>query len=169
MFGIFKTKDPDKIANSLTNQCMGGSNYLYENFRDNIVSQESSILGLEISYFSASVLTYLYLRYGNNNNPGEILDSMTVNVLTRSMSRFAQNTASEVVLQEYIDRYSLYSKELDNIFTKGNSSLLTNLFMDLFENVTKLEAGKYMIQMSFLSTLIGDFVADNIDFIETKL
>jgi len=70
MFDFFKRKRLD-VADALTNQTIGGQSILYRLFREAIGCEDSTIRRLEITYFAAAVMTYVYLRLLNTKHPYE--------------------------------------------------------------------------------------------------
>jgi hypothetical protein len=67
MLDFLKRKKPDHVE-VLTNQAVGGQSVMYRLFREGLGCEDSSICRLELTYFAATVLTFVYLRFGKEPN-----------------------------------------------------------------------------------------------------
>ena len=171
MFDFFKRKEPD-VADALTNQALGGQSFLYRLFREAIGCEDSNIRKLELTYFTAAVLTYVYLRFGTQDNRDEILDRFTQNILTKSIPSSKETISFRDVVKEYQGRYAEYNSMLPLLFDSNDSSSVNpaaTLLMHSFECVTEVSARGRMIEIVAASGLIHQFVIDNIDFVKNKL
>lgn len=171
MFDFFKRKEPD-VADALTNQTIGGQSVLYRLFRETISCEDSTIRRLELTYFAAAVMTYVYLRLGKQPKRDEILNRFTRNILTKSIPSSKENISLSEVVKEYQGRYAEYSSVLDLLFSPGESSSGNpgaTLLMHAFECVTQSSAREHMIHIVAASGLIQEFVLDHIDFVKEKL
>ena len=171
MFDFFKRKEPD-LADALTNQTIGGQSVLYRLFREAIGCEDSAIRRLELTYFAAAVMTYVYLRFGTQSNRDEILDRFTRNILTKSIPSSKEAISFSEVVKEYQGRYAEYNSMLPLLFSPSESSSgnpATTLLMHAFECITKSSARGHMIHIVAASGLIQEFVIDHIDFVKEKL
>ena len=68
MFDFLKSKKEPKHVEALTNQTIGGQSVLYRLFRQGLGVDDSHIRKLELTYFAASVTTFVYLHLSNDPN-----------------------------------------------------------------------------------------------------
>ena len=171
MFNIFKRKETD-VVEALTNQTIGGQSVLYRLFREAIGCDDSTIRRLELTYFAATVMTYVYLRFGRQPNREEILDRCIRNIVTKSIPSSKENISFADVVKEYRGRYSEYNAMLPLLFSPDQSSSgnpAATLLMHAFQCVTQSSARGHMIKIVAASGLIKEFILDHIDFVKEKL
>lgn len=171
MFDFFKRKESD-VADALTKQAIGGQSILYRLFREAISCEDSTIRRLELTYFAAAVMTYVYLRFGKQPKRDEILDRFTRNILTKSIPSSKENISFNEAVKEYQSRYAEYSGLLNLLFSPSESSSgnpAATLLMHAVECVTQSSAREHMIHIVAASGLIQEFVLDHIDFVKVKL
>jgi hypothetical protein len=171
MFDFFKRKEPD-VADALTNQTIGGQSVLYRLFRGAIGCEDSTIRRLELTYFAATVMTYVYLRFGKQANRDEILDRFTRNILTKSIPSSKEAISFGEAVKEYQSRYAEYNSMLSLLFTpseSGSGNPAATLLMHAFERITESSAHGHMIHIVAASGLIQEFVNDHINFVKDKL
>jgi len=170
MFNFFKRKEPD-IADALTNQTIGGQSVLYRLFRE-IGCEDSTIHRLELTYFAATVTTFVYLRFGKQLNREEILDDFTRNILTRSIPSSRENISFNEAVKKYQGRFAEYNTMLPLLFSPSQSSSgnpAATLLMHAFECITQSSARRHMVQIIAASGLLQEFALDHIDFVKEKL
>ena len=171
MFGLFKTK-PTNVPEALTNQTIGGQSVLYRIFRETLGCDTSGIRRLELTYFAATITTYVYLRYGKQPNREGILDEFSIQILRSCIPSSGEKITFDESLNEYQQRYVEYSALLELIFKPKESSSgnpAATLLMHLFELVTQSSPLNHMLQISMASSLIHVYVLDQIDFVKKKL
>lgn len=171
MFDFFKRKEPD-VADALTNQAIGGQSVLYRLFREAINCEDSTIRRLELTYFAAAIMTYVYLRFGKQPKRDEILDSFTRNILMKSIPSSKEKISFSEAAKEYQSRYAEYSGLLNLLFNPSESSSgnpAATLLMHAVGCVTQSSVRVHMIHIVAASGLIQEFVLDNIDFVKEKL
>ncbi len=171
MFNFFSRKEPD-IADALTNQTIGGQSVLYRLFREAIRCEDSSIHRLELTYFAATVTTFVYLRFGKQPNREKILDAFTRNILTKSISSSKENITFGEAVKGYQKRFAEYNTMLPMVFSPNESSSgnpAATLLMHAFECITHLSARGHMVHIVAASGLINVFILDHIDFVKQKL
>lgn len=171
MFNFFKRKEPD-IDDALTNQTIGGQSVLYRLFREAIGCEDTTIRRLELTYFAATIMTFVYLRFGKQSNREEILDSFTRNILTKSIPSSSEDISFNQVVKEYQGRFAEYNTMLPLLFSPNESSSgnpAATLLMHAFECVTQSSARSHMVYIVAASGLIQEFVLDHIDFVKQKL
>jgi len=168
MFNFFKRKEPD-IADALTNQTIGGQSVLYRLFRDAIGCDDSNIRRLELTYFAATITTFVYLRFGKQSNREKILDAFTRNILTKSIPSSRENISFCESVKEYQRRFSEYNTMLPLLFSPNESSSgnpAATLLMHAFECITKSRARSHMLHIVAASGLIQEYVLDHINFVK---
>lgn len=171
MFNFFKRKDPD-IADALTNQTIGGQSVLYKLFRDGIDCEDATIRRLELTYFAATMTTYVYLRFGKQSNQESILDTFTHSILTQSIPASRENISLGEAVKQYYNRSAEYDMMLPLLFSPDKSSTgkpEVTLLMHAFECITNSSARSHMIQIAAASPLLKDIALDHIDFVKKKL
>lgn len=171
MFGFFKRKEQD-IAGALTNQTIGGQSVLYRMFREALECDDSSIHRMELTYFAASIMTYVYLRFGKQSDKEDVLDAFTRKILTKSIPSSGKNISFGESVSAYQSRFAEYNALLPLLFSPEESdsgSPATTLLMHAFECTTKKSARGHMIHIVAASGLIQEFVLDHIDFVKQKL
>ena len=171
MLEFLRRKNPDPIG-ALTNQVIGGQSVIYRLFRQTLSCEDSSIRKLELTYFAASVMTFVYLSLSKRNDNDQVLDSFTRNVLQRSIPSSEEQISFADAVKLYQQRYSEYRDLLGLLLdpsksTSGNPA--TTLLMHVFECVTRSPARGHMIQIAAASESIQQYVADHIDFVREKL
>lgn len=171
MLDFFKRKERN-VADALTNQTIGAQSVLYRLFREAISCEDSTIRRLELTYFAASVMTYVYLRFGKQPKRDEILDLFTRNILTKSIPSSKEKISFTEAVKEYQDRYAEYSNILNFLWSPKESSSenpAATLLMHAVECTTQSSARAHMIHIIAASGLIQEFVLDHIDFVKEKL
>ena len=176
MFKFFQKKDKQYFAEALINKVIEMQSEFYHLLKHEELFNldDSHIDKLEITYFSCSIICYLYFRFGKNQykDKSDIIDS-TSEIIIKKCLNFSKNKISynEAIL-EYRDRWSAYGKLLNIVFeqsksTSGNPSI--TLLMIAFQNITKLSAKGNMIIISASSKLLNDLITENIEFIKDEL
>ena len=176
MFKLFQKKEIPYFTEALINKVIEMQSEFYHLLKHEEIFNldDSNIDRLEITYFSSSIIGYLYFRFGKNQykDKSEIIDNISEKIIKKCLN-FSKNKISykEAIL-EYRERWSTYG-ELMNIIlepsksTSGNPSI--TLLMIAFQNITKLSAKDNMIMLSASSKLLNDLITENIEFIKDKL
>lgn len=171
MFQLFKSKKPDP-AEALTNQVIGGQSVMYRLFRQALSCEDSDIRKLELTYFAASVMTFVYLPLSKREDKEQILDNFTRQVLQQSIPSSKEQITFAAAVKQYQQRYSEYGGLLSLVFNPSKSSSgnpATTLLMHTFECVTGSSARGHMIQIAAASGLIQQYVVDHVEFVKEKL
>ncbi|MEQ9606084.1 MAG: hypothetical protein RLN99_00290 [Kiloniellaceae bacterium] len=172
MFNLRGSKKPDPV-DALLRQTLGGQSVLYRLFREALGCDDAGIRRLELTYFAATVMTVAYLRLGKP--PGH-LDDYTKRLLERCIPSSGEQIGLRVAAQQYQQRYAEYSALLTPVFQnfadvqtddKAGHPAIT-LLLHVFECVTGTSAQGRMLDIAQTAPLIVEFVADHIDFVETK-
>ena len=176
MFKFFQKKDKQYFAEALINKAIEMQSEFYHLLKHEKIFNldDSNIDRLEITYFSSSIIGYLYFRFGKNQykDKSDIIDS-TSELIIKKCLNFSKNKISykEAIL-EYRDRWTAYGDLMNMVFepsksTSGNPSI--TLLMIAFQNITKLSAKGNMVMLSASSKLLNDLITENIEFIKDKL
>lgn len=156
---------------ALTNQVIGGQSLMYRVFREGLKCEDSEISKIELTYFSASVMTVVYLSLSNRRDTKQILDAFTQNIIRQSLpSSKAQLTFSDAVIQ-YRRRYQEYASLLGLFFEPNKTSSANpeiTLLMHFFEKTTSTQARGHMSQIVAASGLIHQYVMDHVCFMKEK-
>lgn len=171
MFSFFKKTQPN-IADALTNQTIGGQSVLYKLFREILGCSNNEIRRLELTYLAATITTYVYLRFGQQQNREDILDDYTEKLLTKSIPSCGESISFRQAVEEYQCRYSEYGNLLPLLFNPAESpsgNPAVSLLMHAFECVTNSSPRENMIFIVAGSSFIKDYALDEIDFVRKKL
>lgn len=170
MFNFLKSKKKPKHAEALTKQTIGGQSVLYRLFRQGLDVDDSHIRKLELTYFAASVTTFVYLRLSDNPDQEHELDVFTKSVLERSIASAGEQVALASAIAQYQHRFAEYTALIQPTFSQGDQpSPEVTLLLHVFESVTGSAARGHMIQISAAAELITQYIADHADFIKAKL
>jgi len=75
MFGLGKSKNL-KVIESLKNQGIGGQSVMYKLFIKALNVPDEKIRKIELTYFSLSVLTYVFLRTYDGTEKERVIDPL---------------------------------------------------------------------------------------------
>ncbi len=158
---------PDIVA-ALTNQIATRQWETYGLFREALNCDDSSIRRMELTYFAASVMTYVYLRFGKERDREQILDRFARNILEDSIPPSGEQITLGAAVSEYQRRYAEYKGLLSHLFgpdesTSGNPAI--TLMLHLFECVTRSSARAHMIEIAAASSVVSQFVLNHVEFI----
>lgn len=170
MFGLFNTKKINAVT-GLTNQCVGGQSVLFKIFSNAFRSEQGEIRKIELTYFSLSLLVYIFLRMSNLEKKEDILDEVSSFVLNKSLPSCGEGLSKNQAIGEYHNRYREYNELLRPFFRKDgniNEDACTQLFMHLYEVVMRKSAQGSMVMLLASQPLFEQYVLDNIDFVKTK-
>jgi hypothetical protein len=171
MFDFFKRKKSDPVG-ALTNQVIGGQSVMYRLFRQALSCEDSSIRKLELTYFAASVMTFVYLPLSKRNDNEQVLDAFTRNIIQQSIPSSKEQITFAESVKEYQLRYQEYGGLLSLLLNPSKSSSdnpAITLLMHVFERVTGSPARGHMVRIAAASGLIQQYVADHVDFVKKKL
>jgi hypothetical protein len=173
MFNFFKRKRIDTdIVNALTSQAIGGQSLFYKIFRKVLGCEDTSIRRLELTYFVASVMTYVYLRIGKEPNREEILDRFAKDILIKSIPSSKEQISFNEVVKEFQDRYAEYNKLLPFLLDQDKNSSgdpATTLLIRAFQWITDSSPRERMIKIVASSDLVLHYFIDQINFVKEKL
>ena len=170
MFDFLKSKKEPKHVEALTNQTIGGQSVLYRLFRQGLGVDDSHIRKLELTYFAASVTTFVYLHLSNDPNKERVLDAFSHSILEKSIASAGEHVSLSSAIAQYQQRFAEYSTLIPPIFDPGERpSPEVTLLLHVFASVTGGSAQGHMIQISAAAGLITQYIADHIDFVKVKL
>ena len=162
---------PDLVT-ALVNQAIGGQSVMYRMFKEALRCDDTEIRRIELTYFAAAVMTYVFLRFGQNPNKEKILDDFTRMILEKSLPSSREQLTFGAAVKEYQQRFPEYGGLIDLLFTPDKSTSgdpAASLMMHAFQSVTGRTARGHMILITAASGLIQQFVIDHIDFVKEKL
>ena len=170
MFSWFKRKAPEDTTTLLVRQAVGGQSVLYRLFRDALGVPEPRIDKLELTYFTASVLTFTYLLVRKPPNPAAAINSFTEQFL-RLAADHNQQTFEEVA-REYQHRYRDYLALIPEVLRRENAGTNVHaeaLLHQLYESVAGESARGLMLATVTGTRLVAQFVVDSVDFMRNGL
>lgn len=165
---ILTQVEPD-IVGALTKQTIGGQSVMYRLFREALGCEDSSIRRLELTYFAASVVSYVYLRFGKERNRDQILDRFAQILLESSIPSSGEQMMFGAAVSEYQRRYAEYNGLLSLLFSPDESTSGTpaiTLMLHVYECVTRSNARAHMIEIAAASSVISQFVLDHVEFVK---
>ena len=168
MFGFGKSKN-SKIVEALKNQGVGGQSVMYKLFIKALDVPDEKIRKIELTYFSLSVLTYVFLRAYDGSEKEKIIDEAAISIIKASIPNCGEIISESQVITEYQRRYQEYDVLLRPLFSKSDVDPSTTLLMHFYEQVVNDSAKGVMLQIAAASSLIHQYVIDNIDFVKQKL
>lgn len=168
MFGFGKRKK-QKVAEQLRNQGIGCQSVMYSLFVKALKVPPESVRKIELTYFSLSVLSYVFLTFYNNPSKEQILDDAALAIIETSLPNCGEQLSVSQAILEHQQRYQEYGTLLRPLFSKTDVDPSITLLMHFFERVTQGSAKGAMIQIAAATSLINQFVADNIDFVKNEL
>lgn len=168
MFGFGKSKT-SKIVEALKNQGIGGQSVMYKLFIKALNVPDEKIRKIELTYFSLSVLTYVFLRTHDSAEKERVIDEAAISIIKASVPNCGEAISENQATAEYQHRYQEYDALLRPLFSNKDIDPSTTLLMHFYEQVVNGSAKGAMIQVAAASSLIHQYVADNIDFVKQKL
>lgn len=167
MFGFGKPKKA-KASEALMNQGIGGQSVLYNLFVKALKVPPDRIRKIELTYFSLSVLTYIFLRFYKGSEKEQILDAAALSIIEASIPNCEEKLSTNQAVTEYQQRYKEYNVLLSPLFSKTDIDPNITLLMHFYEHVMQNSAKGAMLKITAASTLIQQYVVDNIDFVKNK-
>ena len=168
MFEFGKAKKA-KAVEALKNQGIGGQSVMYSLFIKALKIPTERVRKIELTYFSLSVLTYVFLRFYKGGKKEQIIDDAALSIVEASMPNCGEEISKNQAIAEYQQRYKEYDALLNPLFSKTDVDPNITLLMHFYERVTHDSAQGAMIQIAAASTLINQYVADNIDFVKNEM
>lgn len=169
---MFEFLKPRKVSHpyALTNQTIGGQSVLYRLFIQTLGVEDGRIRKLELTYFAASVTTFVYLHLSNSSAKEKILDDFSHAILQKSIPSSQESISLDAAIAEYQQRYAEYSALLPAVFDSADGTDPgVTLLIHLFNSVTAASVRVPMLQVALAAPLIIQYVADHVDFVRTKL
>ena len=167
--------DIDEI-NTLIDLCLSIQSLTYDFFRRVLQIKDSDIRRIEITYFSAAVITYIYFRNKNasSRNASENIkylkiDTFTLRILRESIPSCNEKISENEAIIKYRQRYAEYDSLIPILFQKQEPPPQTTIMLHVFECISKLSAEKYMIQLSLNSNFVWDIFNACHEVIEVNL
>lgn len=168
MFGFGKRKKAN-TAEALKNQGIGGQSVMYSLFIKALKVPPEKVRKIELTYFSLSVLTYVFLRFYQSTSKEQILDDAALSIIEASIPNCGETISINQAVDEYQQRYKEYDALLTPLFSKTDVDPNITLLMHFFERVIQDSAKDAMIQIAAASPIINQYVVDNIDFVKNEM
>lgn len=171
MFNIFKSK-PANIPKLLTEQTISGQSFLYRLFQEALGCEKRDIRRIELTYFAATITTYVYLRFGKQSNREDVLDAYTLNVFAESIPSCGENINFADIIEEYQRRYAEYWNLIQLVFEPSKSSSgnpAATLLMHAYSCVTGSSPKDRMINIVSAAGSIQEFFLTEIEFVKKEL
>jgi len=168
MFGFGKPKKA-KAVEALKNQGIGGQSVMYSLFIKALKVPTDRVRKIELTYFSLSVITYVFLRFYKGSEKEKILDDVALSIIEASIPNCGEQISTNQAVTEYQQRYREYDALLSPLFSKTDVDPNITLLMHFYERVIQDSAKGAMIQIAAASTLINQYVVDNIDFVKNEM
>ncbi len=170
MFSWFKRKEPEDATTLLVRQAVGGQSVLFRLFRDALSVAESRIDKLELTYFTASVMTFTYLLVRKPVNPAAAINPFTEQFLRLAADHNGQTF--DDVARAYQGRYRDYLALIPEVLRRENAGTTMHaeaLLHRLYELVTG-ESTRGQLLVTLTGTrLVAQFVVDSVDFMRNGL
>jgi len=158
-----------KAVEALINQGIGGQSVMYGLFIKALKVPADRVRKIELTYFSLSVLTYVFLRFYKGSEKESILDDVAQSIIEKSISNCGEQISTNLAVSEYQQRYREYGVLLNPLFSKTDVDPNITLLMNFYECVIQDSAKGAMTQIAAASTLINQYVVDNIDFVKNEM
>lgn len=166
MFGFGKSKTT-KILEGLIEQEIGGQSYIYNFFIKELEVPADNVRKLELTYFSLSVLTYIFLRFYQGLEKEQILDGVALYTIDAGIKFCGEEISIEEAVDEYQQRYKEYDAFLTSYFSKAEIGKDPQfiLAMRLYYCVTQNRPENALELIPFIT----EFILANLDFVKNKL
>ncbi len=165
MFGFGKSKTT-KIIETLVSYAVSGQSFMYKLFIQALEVPADKIRKIELTYFTLSVLTYVFLRFHQSPDKEQILDDVALSVIKASIPNCDEEISLNQAVNEYQERYKVYDAFLRPLLsgTDGNPEFV--LSARLFYCVTRDKPTETLLAASHL---IAEYILDHIDFIKKEV
>jgi len=168
MFGFGKSKKT-KGAEALKKQCIGGQSVMYSLFIKALKVPTDRVRKIELTYFSLSVITYVFLRFYKGSETEQVLDDVALSIIEASIPNCGEQISKNQAVTEYQQRYREYDVLLSPLFSKTDVDPNITLLIHFYERVIQDNAKGAIVQIAAASTLINQYVLDNIDFVKNEM
>lgn len=168
MFGFGKPKK-SKVVEALKNQGIGGQSVMYSLFIKALKVPSDRVRKIELTYFSLSVLTHVFLRFYKGSDKEGIIDDVTSSIINASIPNCGEELSKNQAITEYQQRYQEYDALLRPLFSKTDVDPNITLLMCFYERLVQGSAEGAMIQITAASSVINQYVVDNIDFVKNEI
>ena len=168
MFGFGKEKKK-KAVEALKKQGIGGQSVMYRLFIKALKVPPDRVRKIELTYFSLSVLSYIFLRFYQGSEKEQILDEVALSIIEASVPSCGEKISIDQAVAEYQQRYKEYGVLLRPLFSKTDVGPNITLLMYFYERVIQASAKGSMIRIAAASSLISQYVLDNIDFVKNEM
>ena len=168
MFGFGKPKKA-KAIEALKNQGIGGQSVMYSLFIKALKVPTDRVRKIELTYFSLSILTYVFLRFYKGSEKEQIIDDAALSIIEASIPNCGEKISINQAVTEYQQRYREYDALLRPLLSKTDVNPNITLLIYFYERVVKDSAKGAMIQIVAASSIINQYVVDNINFVKNEM
>ena len=168
MLGLGKSKK-EKVVEALRNQGIGGQSVMYRLFIQALKVPADKVRRIELTYFSLSLLSYVFLRFYKGSEKEQILNDAALLIIEASLPTCGEIISKHQAVAEYQQRYREYDALLRPLFSQAAVNPNITLLMHLYEQVTHDSAKGAMLRISAASSVIYQYVADHIDFVKNGM
>lgn len=165
MFGFGKSKTT-KIIETLTSYAVSGQSFMYKLFIQALEVPADKIRKIELTYFTLSVLTYVFLRFHQNPDKEQILDDVALSVIKTSIPNCDEEISLNQAINEYQERYKVYNAFLRPLLSDTNGNPGFVLSARLFYCVTQDKSNGMVLAAT---PVITEYILDQIDFVKKEL
>jgi hypothetical protein len=117
MFGFGKPKK-SKVVEALKKQGIGGQSVMYSLFIKALKVPTDRVRKIELTYFSLSVLTYVFPRVYKGPEKEDIIDDVSLSIINASIPNYGEEISKNQAITEYQQRYQEYDALLRPLFSK---------------------------------------------------
>ncbi len=169
MFGFGKSKK-QKVLEALRNQVYGAQSVIINTFFVKALEvQKDKIRMIESTYFSLSVLIFVFLRVYQGEEKEQILDDVALTVIETTIPYCGEEISIDQAITEYQKRYKEYEGLLSSLFLEDAIDPNTTLLLYLFKCMVKDSEHVPMTFVTLASPFLYEFVLDNIDFVKNEI
>lgn len=139
---------------------------MYKLFIQALEVPADKIRKIELTYFTLSVLTYVFLRFHQNPDKEQILDDVALSVIKTSIPNCDEEISLNQAINEYQERYKVYNAFLRPLLSDTNGNPGFVLSARLFYCVTQDKSNGMVLAAT---PVITEYILDQIDFVKKEL
>jgi len=165
MFGFGKSKTA-KTIETLISYAVSGQSFMYKLFIKALEVPADKIRKIELTYFTLSVLTYVFLRFHQSPDKEQILDDVALSVIKASIPNCEEEISLNQAVNEYQERYKVYDAFIRPLLSGADGNPEFVLSARLFYCVTRDKPNGMVLAAT---PLITEYILDHIDFVKKEL
>ncbi|MDZ7693281.1 MAG: hypothetical protein U5K69_19545 [Balneolaceae bacterium] len=121
------------------------------------------IRSIELTYFSLSITSIVFLQFTDSTNKKSLLDEVVHSVLSEKATE--QNLSTNKALDEYQERLSDYNMLFSNLFNEDSEeSPIVSLFVRFYECVMQKSAESKVFRTVKVGKIISQYIIDSINY-----